>query len=661
MFRKNNIIKIIVLSAIFAPAMANAGFVSDTKPYGENIVRDSALITSDLKVKRIEMIKPSFLTKKPVQLPPKGSEFEKAIIKSVSQTGTLFDVLRLIYNGMGFTVVENPALVDMEVRVEAYNQHVAKITDLIAYQHNLQYFIDWDNKVVTMEAIPSITKMYKIDALPVTRSYSDSTTGVPADASGASSGSGSSLITANTVDSWKEINDFVSMILASDIYSGTKDADKLPSFQISKSTGMLIVHATADTQNSILSYLNKMNGIVNQEILIETMLLEVSLDATSGRGIDWNAVFSSIGNTGVQTATLGSLPFSAGSPIGSGAVISFTLGNATGVIKALEEQGPVNVVSQPMISTLNGRSGIIKVGNNAYYVTDMNRETQVTVAGSVTTVTPTFSQMFSGISLAVTPQLDSEGSIIMHIHPVITSITPSSQKIDGVDFPSPITNVREEDVIIKSKNGGVAVIGGLLSKQVSHRDSGIPVLKDMPILGGVFSSTVDTSSRKELVILIKATAVSPGDTERLLDDYKEGMDASEITTHRGFGEFTNKKSKSEHSKKEGAAEKLPKDAASLVTSLLRERDALKDDLEDLRSDSSELQADMSSYKSYLSEKMSSISIESWMWKSRISSLLSSAKEKYQDFLKEYEEIKSEVLKKKDRLKEVEADISLYRI
>jgi MSHA biogenesis protein MshL len=126
-----------------------------------------------------------------------------------------------------------------------------------------------------------------------------------------------------------------------------------------------------------------------------------------------------------------------------------------------------------------------------------------------TTPSITLQPFFSGIALDVTPQIDANGQVILHVHPSVTETAEQVKSIrlsnEEVILPLAQSNIRESDTIIKASNGEIVVIGGLMQTVVSDQESGVPGLRSLPLLGNLFKSKSKSEKKKELVILLKPT------------------------------------------------------------------------------------------------------------------------------------------------------------
>jgi MSHA biogenesis protein MshL len=120
----------------------------------------------------------------------------------------------------------------------------------------------------------------------------------------------------------------------------------------------------------------------------------------------------------------------------------------------------------------------------------------------------TLSPFFSGIALDVTPSIDENGEIILHVHPSVSQVSTVSQTVDlggtngSIILPLASSAISETDSIVRARNGQIVAIGGLMSQAASNADSGLPGLPK-----AMFGMTDKSSAKRELVILLKPTVV----------------------------------------------------------------------------------------------------------------------------------------------------------
>jgi MSHA biogenesis protein MshL len=211
------------------------------------------------------------------------------------------------------------------------------------------------------------------------------------------------------------------------------------------------------------------------------------------------------------------------------------------VLGFLESQGDVQTLSSPRLATLNNQKAVLKVGADDYFVTNVTGGTTTSsgvtgVAGSTTLPTLTLTPFFSGIALDVTPQIDDGSSIMLHIHPSVTTVTEKTKDVDlgsvGLyRLPLASSSVNETDTMVRLQDGNIAAIGGLMQLSSSRNASGLPgsTAEGNPF-GFLLGNRASAARKKELVVLIKPTIIrSPQDWEAQTERSRaalEDIDAS---------------------------------------------------------------------------------------------------------------------------------------
>ena len=191
------------------------------------------------------------------------------------------------------------------------------------------------------------------------------------------------------------------------------------------------------------------------------------------------------------------------------------------LIHALEEDVRTNTLSAPRILTLSGQEAVILVGQKYPIV-----ESSVSGTSGTATVTLAYYQDI-GIQLYVVPQITGDDQYInMIVHPVV-SARDGTATVGGTNaYPLLITREAETQVLME--DGETIVIGGLLKDVKSQGKIGIPILSDIPLIGGLFTRRTTDVEKIDLLIFITARIVKPGElTEQEMAMVKKAMDAGE--------------------------------------------------------------------------------------------------------------------------------------
>lgn len=276
---------------------------------------------------------------------------------------------------------------------------------------------------------------------------------------------------------------------------------------------------------------------MQRQVILEAKILEVTLSDGYQQGINWSKMFTSNGTNYtigagsiVKDAAGNILPAalpgldSIGALLGGQSNVVISSGSFDAVLSFMGTQGDLNVLSSPRVTASNNQKAVIKVGADEYYVTDLS---SVVGNGDNSNVAPEveLTPFFSGISLDVTPQIDDQGNVFLHVHPAVIEVEQQSKEIDygetKIILPLAKSTIRESDSIIRAQDGDVVVIGGLMKSNNINQVSKVPFLGDIPALGHLFRNTSKITQKTELVILLKPTVVGVNTWQKELERSRE--------------------------------------------------------------------------------------------------------------------------------------------
>jgi MSHA biogenesis protein MshL len=338
----------------------------------------------------------------------------------------------------------------------------------------------------------------------------------------------SKISTTSNTDFWGELKDALTTIVG--VGNGR-------SLVVSPQSGVVVVKAMPTELRAVAQYLRATQISVDRQVILEAKIIEVRLSDSSQSGINW-AGFDRSNNfrgglgTNTQNVALPGGALNAGTTLSSllGSGLATASGATTGglfglafrtssfaaLLEFLESQGNVSVLSSPRIATLNNQKAVLKVGTDEFFVTNVSTST---TTGTATTSSPTVTlqPFFSGIALDVTPQIDENNNITLHIHPSVSDVTSVNKSISlgasgTLNLPLASSAVSETDSIVRAQDGQVVAIGGLMRSTSLSDNSQIPGIGEVPIVGELFKHTNRSVSKRELVILLKPTVVKGNET-----------------------------------------------------------------------------------------------------------------------------------------------------
>lgn len=359
----------------------------------------------------------------------------------------------------------------------------------------------------------------------------------------------SKVTMSSSSDFWEELAKSLTAIVGN---------EKGRSVVISPMSGVIVVRAKADELRNVTAYLKASQISVERQVILEAKIVDVQLNDSFQSGVNWAAFknnpnsHTSVGqlSTGTSLATAGlvtnglvtatpgsSIAVAASSAAGQSAGglfgLAFQTSNFAALLNFLESQGDVHVLSSPRIATLNNQKAVLKVGTDDFFVTNVSTTTNSGIAGSAsTTPNVTLQPFFSGIALDVTPSIDANGEIILHVHPSVSQVTTINKTVDlggsngAITMPLASSSISETDSIVRARDGQIVAIGGLMRQASSNEESGLPGLPK-----SLFGQTNKRSEKRELVILLKPTVV---DSEQdWSDDITRSRDRFNRMTEKG--------------------------------------------------------------------------------------------------------------------------------
>jgi len=333
------------------------------------------------------------------------------------------------------------------------------------------------------------TRMFTLNYLSTKRGASGMVSGSSGRAGegGETGGMGSfiKVETSDTVELWKEIEEGLKAISSGE-----------GRLVINKVSGSILATDFPQNLARIAQFLETIEGSAQRQVMIQTRIIEVTLSDEYQVGLNWAAL--KVGDFPILSQTI--------NPVGKIFQIGISGHNFSALLGAMSKQGKIDILSSPKVSTLNNQPAVIKVATEDVF---WERESVSSAEGVISSGTPRWITV--GILLKVTPQIGSDGLIIMDIHPSITEKVGESVSSEG-DI-APILDVRETSTVAKVRDGQTIVIAGLLQKKETKEIISVPFLGKIPLLGAIFRRTVKEKKKTELVIMLTPTLMVGNEIE----------------------------------------------------------------------------------------------------------------------------------------------------
>ncbi len=259
-----------------------------------------------------------------------------------------------------------------------------------------------------------------------------------------------------------------------------------------RDTNSIIIDAPEAVRVRILNVLNEIDHEPAQ-IFIEASILEVTLTKDLNYGVDWQKV------GGKLTASSYSTSSTSFSSIAPGLTLNYLGNDIEAAVTALGSESKVKIVSAPKITTVENGTAMLQVGDQVPIVTQTAQSTVTTTAALINTV----SYMNTGVMLQVTPRITAGDHIVMDVSQQVSSVSETTTS--GIDSPTISQRQMQSRLIVPE--GTVVALGGLISSNVSVSDQGVPLVKDIPLVGNLFKGVTKSNDRTELIVLLQARII----------------------------------------------------------------------------------------------------------------------------------------------------------
>ncbi len=263
----------------------------------------------------------------------------------------------------------------------------------------------------------------------------------------------------------------------------------------------LIFRGSAEQWSRLQPLIRDMDRPARQ-VMIEVTIADVTLDKNEQFGVNWAAKDTHGYSHGTWTVgTLSSTPSTppSGTTSGGGGLTYLldVAGQNRAQLQALAANSRVSILSRPRILVTSGSTATIDVGNQVPIITAQTTSPQATAGTS--NLLQSVEYRSTGVLLTVKPTVFSNNRVSLNIDQEDSQAQPAAT---GSGVNSPTIFQRKIKTNLTLRDGGSVVLGGLVSNQTTTGNSGVPFLKDIPILGNLFKNSSSDHSREELVVII---------------------------------------------------------------------------------------------------------------------------------------------------------------
>ncbi len=303
--------------------------------------------------------------------------------------------------------------------------------------------------------------------------------------------------------------------------------DKSVTIWAEPQTNALIVSAPPKIMRTVMSIVDRLD-IRRAQVLLEGILVEMTVDKSADLGVNWlvadrdgdgnflpaGGFVQPVNGTGIgeilqgirDPASIAAVP--SGLTLGVGRIVTSGISWAA-LIRALQATGNTNIISTPSVMTLDNEEAEIKVAQEVPIVT--GSYTNQGISGSTGQVNPfqTINREEVGIILKITPQINDGGTVVLKISQEVSSLAASSEQVLAAS-QGLITNKRTITTNVMAEDGGIIVLGGLLSDEATEEKSQVPFLGSIPILGELFKTRSVNKKKSNLMFFVRPRILRDG-------------------------------------------------------------------------------------------------------------------------------------------------------
>ena len=423
------------------------------------------------------------------------------------------------------------------ITLNAVNQPLQKILGKISRQVAIRYELTPGSLLVVADTAE--IRSYRVDYPNISRSSQSRvdlstqigslrTAGGEEQNSASSNGSQMSIENNSQNRFWQTLTSNIAGIIGEEKTAAGADAEPPAGGNIfvNRESGIIAVRATDRQHRVIEQLIHEVVSSSKRQVLIEATVVEVTLSDNFESGIDWRILDNNGGTAFDYAQILSGTPSASEAITSNNELLSYrhsggSLGDVTATLKLLQQFGEVQVLSSPKIITLNNQPAVLKVVDNRVYFTFEVGRQQRENGDLNTVVDSSVHSVPIGLVMNVTPFINGRDEVILNVRPTISRIlnfaTDPSPALAGqteIENLIPEIQVREMESVLRVQSGEVAIIGGLMQNKVDNRNTGLPVVGQLPWLGKLFSRDTKKLEKTELLVFLRPTVMKGYDFKR---------------------------------------------------------------------------------------------------------------------------------------------------
>lgn len=300
-----------------------------------------------------------------------------------------------------------------------------------------------------------------------------------------------------------------------------------------KATNSLVVVASPEDYETLKDVIAKLD-IRRRQVYVEAAIMEISLDKQRELGIEFRSMdTASSGNTtsfgGTNFGNIGSASSSGTSGLSDmlGLAVGIVKGTFTyngteylnigALIRAMQSESGVNILSTPNLLTTDNQKAEIMVGENVPFITGKSQS-------SSGTTTTTVERKDVGISLKITPQISSDDHVKLEIYQEISALKESTEF--DTNEVGPVTTKRSANTTVVVRDKQTVAIAGLIRDDKNTTDYKVPFLGDIPILGWLFKYQTKKDVKTNLMVFLTPHIIREAEEiDKITTEKKEKMES----------------------------------------------------------------------------------------------------------------------------------------
>nr|WP_281259019.1 hypothetical protein [Photobacterium indicum] len=241
------------------------------------------------------------------------------------------------------------------------------------------------------------------------------------------------------------------------------------------------------SQLTQIDNLIKRIDVRRKQVLIDAVVMDTRLGDSESIGVSLDVLLEGAG------FRLISNPVASIKETFKGGNIIYDKGDVSALVTAITQNQNTKLLSKPYLLVMDREKGSINVGQNVHFLVS----TETSNNGSLV---QKIERQNVGLGLIVIPHIVND-SVVLTINQTSSSVSDSDIATDI------ITNNREINTVVQVLDGQSIILGGLVSDESRQSESGVPLLKDIPWIGGLFRTTTDKSVSSQMSVLIKVTVI----------------------------------------------------------------------------------------------------------------------------------------------------------